>query len=322
MRPLRSLLFVPGHRGTWVEKAVASDADAVILDLEDSVPAHLKEQARQEVVRSAARLRAAGSPVAVYVRLNSLESGLPGDDLEVVAVEGVDGFMLPKTYGVEDVVRFDGLVTHFERRNGVAPQTFEFIVSLETAEAYADCDNIARAPRVVTLFAGVARDGDVSRSIGFQFTPGGLETIYLRSRALLATRAAGLEFPLCGLWQDLSDKEGARAFALQNRDLGFRGQVLIHPSHVELVNGIYSPSASEIEFYDGMIKAFEAAVGDGAAAITYEGMHVDYAHVKTAREILDYSRRLTENVARQTDTAPSADRSPAGRVSQDAQTSV
>lgn len=293
MKPLRSLLFVPGHRGTWVEKAVAAGADALILDLEDSVPEDLKEQGRREVATSVARLRNSGADVAVYIRLNSLESGLAGDDLEVVAVDGVDGFLLPKTYGADDIVRFDALVSHFERRNGVAPQTFEFIACLETAESYADCENIARAPRVATLFAGTARDADVSRSIGFQFTPAGLETLYLRSRALLATRAAGLEFPLTGLWQDLSDPEGERAFAQQNRELGFRGQVLIHPSHVAVANEVYSPSAAEMEFYDGMIKAFEAAVADGAAAVSYEGMHVDYAHVKTAREVLEYGRRFS-----------------------------
>ena len=293
MKPLRSLLFVPGHRGTWVEKGVASGADALILDLEDSVPEDIKESARREVAASVTRLRQSGAGVAVYIRLNSLESGLPGDDLEVVAIDGVDGFLLPKTYGADDIIRFDALVTHYERRNAVAAQTFEFIACLETAEAYADCENIAKAPRVATLFAGTARDADVSRSIGFQFTTGGLETIYLRSRALLATRAAGLEFPLCGLWQDLSDPEGERAFARQNRELGFRGQVVIHPSHVKLVNEVYSPSLSEIEFYDGMIKAFEAAVAEGAAAVSYEGMHVDYAHVKTAREVLDYGRRLS-----------------------------
>jgi citrate lyase subunit beta/citryl-CoA lyase len=295
MKRLRSLLFVPGHRGSWVEKAVASGADGLILDLEDSVPAHLKDQAREEVARSVLRLRESAPEVAVYVRLNSLESGLPGDDLEVVAREGVDGFVLPMVYNAHDVLRFDGLVTHFERRSGVAEGTFEFIVSLETAEAYADCENIARAPRVATLFAGVGPDGDVTTSIGFKFTSGGLETIYLRSRALLAARAAGLDAPLAGLWQDLSDNEGARAFAKQNRELGFRGQVIIHPSHVEIANNAFSPSASDLEFYKGMIDAFEAAVAEGVAAVSYRGMHVDYAHVKTAREVVAYGGQLAQS---------------------------
>ncbi len=293
MKPLRSLLFVPGHRGTWAEKGVASGADGLILDLEDSVPTGLKAEGRAEVARSITRLRASGSEVGLYVRLNALDTGITGDDIETVAIPGLDGFVLPKTLGPDDIVRFDALVTLFEARNGVEAGKLEFICSLETAESYATCEAIATAsPRVATLFAGTARDADVSRSIGFQFTAGGQETLYLRSRAVLAARSNGLEFPLVGVWQDLADPEGARRFSVQNRELGFRGQVLIHPSHVKVANEVFSPSKFEVDFYAGMIAAFEQAEAGGAAAVLYEGMHIDYAHVKTAREVLDYSRLL------------------------------
>jgi citrate lyase subunit beta / citryl-CoA lyase len=299
VKPLRSLLFVPGHRGTWVEKALASGVDGLILDLEDSVPTDLKAEGRAEVARSISRLHESEASTSVYVRLNALETGIAGDDIEAVAIPGLDGFVLPKTYGPDDIVRFDALVTHFEARNGVQPGTFEFICSLETAGAYATCEKIAVAsPRVATLFAGTARDADVSRSIGFQFTPAGQETLYLRSRAVLAARTNGLEFPLVGVWQDLADPDGARAFSVQNRELGFRGQVLIHPSHVAIANEVFSPSPFEVDFYAGMIAAFEEAEAQGAAAVLYEGMHVDYAHIKTAREVLEYSRLLDDRMER------------------------
>jgi citrate lyase subunit beta/citryl-CoA lyase len=112
---------------------------------------------------------------------------------------------------------------------------------------------------------------------------------------VLAARAAGLEFPLVGVWQDLADPDGARSFSEQNRGLGFRGQVLIHPSHVDLANEVFSPSAFEVAFYEGMIAAFDKAEAEGAAAVVYEGMHVDYAHIKTAREVLAYSQLLHDN---------------------------
>jgi citrate lyase subunit beta/citryl-CoA lyase len=272
---------------------LGAGVDGLILDLEDSVPEGLKVDARAEVVRSVGRLRESGSGVGVYVRVNALDTGLSGDDIAAVVVPGLDGLSLPKTYGPEDIIRFDALVTHFELKNGVAPGSVEFICNLETAEAYASCERMAVAsPRVVTLFAGTARDADVSRSIGFQFTPGGSETLYLRSRAVLAARAAGLEFPLVGVWQDLADPEGARRFSEQNRSLGFRGQVLIHPSHVAVANEVFSPSKFEVDFYAGMIAAFERAEAGGAAAVVYEGMHVDYAHIKTAREVLAFSELL------------------------------
>ncbi|MGC4250953.1 MAG: CoA ester lyase [Sphingobium sp.] len=291
---MRSILFVPGHRVGWPAKAVAAGVDGVILDLEDSVPLASKDEARGIVADSIRSLAAGERRVGVYVRVNALESGLTGDDIEKVAIEGLDGFVLPKSYGPEDVIKADALITHYERRNGVAAGSIELILSLETAQAYASCEAMIKAsPRVATLFPGTARDADVSRSIGFEFTPGGQETLYLRSRAVLAARAAGLEFPIVGVWQDLNDNEGARAFALQNRQLGFRGQVLIHPSHIQMVNEIFTPSEQDILFYKGMIEAFEAAEADGLAAITYEGHHIDYAHVKTARAVLDMHRLLT-----------------------------
>jgi len=295
MKPTRSLLFVPGHRKGWAEKAVAAGTDAVILDLEDSVPYDMKEEARHLVAETIRDLARNHPHVSVYVRLNALETGMAGDDLEVVAISGCDGFLPPKTYGARDVVSMDALVTHFERRNSVEPGKLEFVLSLETAQAYSDCENMIKAsPRCATLFAGTARDADVSRSVGFEFTPEGLETIYLRSRAVLATRAAGKNFPIVGLWQDLKDIDGAWAFARQNKQLGFRGMVAIHPSHVAIANEVFSPSASDVAFYQGMIDAFEAAVAKGLAAIDYEGMHIDYAHVKTAKEVIALHAALQE----------------------------
>jgi len=287
MRPARSLLFVPGHRQGWADKAVAAGADAVILDLEDSVPQDMKAEARRMVAETIATLAKAHPKVGVYVRLNALETGMTGDDLEVVAVPGCHGVLPPKTYGSRDIVQLEGLVDHFERRNGVAPGTLEFILSLETAQAYAQCEAmLAASPRCATLFAGTARDADVSRSIGFQFTPEGLETLYLRSRAVLAVRAAGKDFPIVGLWQDLKDDEGAWAFARQNKQLGFRGLVSIHPKHVAIANKVFMPTEGEVAFYRGMIDAFEAGLKAGVAAVAYEGMHIDLAHVKTAKEVI------------------------------------
>ena len=190
----------------------------------------MKAETRHVVAETIRDLAKNNPHVGVYVRLNALETGLMADDLEAVAIDGCDGFLPPKTYGARDVIQIEALVDHFERKNGVAPGRLEFVLSLETAQAYAECEAMIKAsPRCATLFAGTARDADVSRSVGFEFTPDGLETIYLRSRAVLATRAAGKDFPIVGLWQDLEDIDGAWRFARQNRQLGFRGMVAIHP---------------------------------------------------------------------------------------------
>lgn len=287
MRPMRSLLFVPGHRQGWPDKAVASGVDGIILDLEDSVPLDLKDEARSVVANSIRQLAHGSRKVGLYVRLNAMETGMTGDDLQSIAIEGLDGVVLPKSYGERDIIQCDALISHFERRNGVPAGTIKIIPNLETAQAYASCERLIPASsRVETLFAGIAKDADVSRSIGFHMTSQGLETIYLRSRVVLATRAAGLQFPLVGIWQDLNDADGARRFAEQNRQLGFTGQVCIHPGHVAMVNEVFTPSEQEVCFYRGMIEAFEEAEAGGIAAVLYEGQHIDYAHVKTARQVL------------------------------------
>lgn len=295
MKPTRSLLFVPGHRKGWAEKAVHAGADAVILDLEDSVPNDMKVETREMVAETITSLSSAFPHVGIYVRLNALETGMMGDDLEKVAIKGCSGYLPPKTYGARDIVSADALVSHFERRNGVEAGSLEFVLSLETAQAYADCENMLTAsPRCATLFAGTARDADVSRSIGFEFTPDGFETLYLRSRAVLAVRAAGKDFPIVGLWQDLKDIDGAWKFARDNKKLGFRGMVAIHPSHVTIANEVFQPSQQEVMFYQGMIDAFYEAEARGLAAIVYEGMHIDYAHIKTAKEVISLHDALKE----------------------------
>lgn len=293
---MRSVLFVPGHKEGWPDKAVAAGADGVILDLEDAVPTGMKSEAREIVAKSIRKLDAGSRKVGVYVRLNALETGMTGDDLERVAIPGLNGVLLPKNYGPRDIIACDALITHFERKNGVTPGGIEIVVSLETAQAYSQCEEIlAASPRVATLFAGTAKDADVSRSLGFQFTPGGHETLYLRSRALLAVRATGRQFSWVGLWQDLKDPDGARAFAVHNRQIGFTTLVMIHPSHIAVANEVFSPSAQDVVFYQGMIDAFEKAEAEGNAAVLYEGQHIDYAHVKTARQVLELHRTLSGN---------------------------
>jgi citrate lyase subunit beta/citryl-CoA lyase len=281
------MLFVPGTKPSWVDKAIASGTDAVILDLEDSVPLGEKDAARAAVRASVQGLATADGTIGTWVRPNAWESRLAGADLEAVVVAGLDGIFLPKVYGPADILRFDALLEHFEIRAGIEVGSVEIIVSLETAESMGACEEIAHAsPRVASLFGATARDADIGRALGFTWTAEGLETLYLRSRILLACRAAGLQHPVCGLWQDLPDLDGLERFATSNRGLGYRGQVAIHPSHVEVINRVFTPTAEELAFYRGMVAALEAAQAAGDAAVDYEGQHIDIAHVKTARDIL------------------------------------
>jgi citrate lyase subunit beta/citryl-CoA lyase len=285
MRPYRSLLFVPAHRAGWPAKAAAAGADAIILDLEDSVPPGEKDAARPAAARAIDELAADHPGVGVLVRPNAWETGRLGADLAAVVRPGLTGVLLPKLYRRDDLVRVDGLLGYFEAEAGLPAYTVEILASLETAPAAASMEEIIGGPRVAGAMAAAARDGDFAREMGYEWSPAGLETLYFRSRTVLACRAAG-RHPVVGLWQELGDLAGLRDFAAANRALGFRGQVVIHPSHVPVVNEAYSPTPAQLDRYRAMIAAFEAARESGTGAVEFDGEHIDIAHVTTAREIL------------------------------------
>jgi citrate lyase subunit beta/citryl-CoA lyase len=287
MKPYRSMLFVPGHKSAWAEKAVASGADAIILDLEDSVPESEKDVARGVARESVERLTTADANSDLWVRPNSHDSGLLGADLEAIVVPGLRGLYLPKVIDAREVVEVSAVLSHIEQRDGLEHGQVQLIPSFETAVSMAHCEEIAAAsPRVATLVGGTGPNADVGRELGFEFTVEGLETLYLRSRIILAARSNGLSHPLAGVWQDVADLDGFRQFAAANRGLGFRGMVVIHPSHVALANEMFAPNEDTVDYYRRMIVAFREAEAAGSAAVNFEGRMIDIAHLKTAEDVV------------------------------------
>jgi citrate lyase subunit beta / citryl-CoA lyase len=284
MRPCRSMLFVPGHRTSWVEKAIRSGADAIVLDLEDSVPAELKDEARTLVAESVARARGLAPEIALMVRPNALGTGLTGADLEATVLPGLDAVFAPKVESPIDAIRYETLLDHFETRSGA--RGVELVIPMETARGLSQCEAIATStPRVGALVGSTAEYADIAREVGFEWTPEGLETLHLRSRVLLACRTAGVH-AMTGLWERVHDLDGLRAFCERGRQIGFRGQIAIHPSHVGVINAAYGPSERDAVFYRGLVRAYEEAAAAGAGAVVYEGRHIDKAHVDKAREWL------------------------------------
>lgn len=290
MKPIRSFLFVPGNRSTWIAKIPGFGADAVILDLEDSVPVSHKTEARKIVSEAIPGLSAQGQ--RVFVRINKGPYLYDWDDLNGVIQPGLEGLVLPKPNGPEDIDILTQMVCDVEWRKGMEVGAVSFIPTLETARSVQFAYDIARRERVATLAGVSAKNGDVARSIGFQWTAQGMETLYLKSQAVLACRAAGKLYPIGGLWQDVHDLDGLRASLKFHRQLGFCGEMLLHPSNVGPCNEAYTPGPEETAYYEGMIKAFEEAQAQGRAAVLYEGEHIDYAHVKTARQVLELVRNF------------------------------
>lgn len=291
MRPIRSFLFVPGHRESWIDRVAGYGADAVILDLEDSVPADHKAAARALVANKISDLAATGQ--RIYVRVNRSPAMYDFEDVLAVAREGLEGLVLSKPGGPEDIQIASALVHEAELRNGLELGRIALVPTLETARSMQTAYEIAQNPRVSAICGASAKNGDSARALGISWSPEGTETLYMWQRTVMAARAAG-KMPLGGLWQDVHDLEGLDLYARRNRAHGFVGEMILHPSNVEVVNRAYTPSAEEIRYFKGMIEAYEASAAQGVGAVIYDGDHIDLAHVQTARAVVALAKGAGE----------------------------
>jgi len=281
LEPLRSLLSVPGIRPNMIERARSLPADALVLDLEDSVPPAEKEQARALVRDSLAGLALRGQKV--FVRVNALSTGLIQSDLEAVVGPGLDGISLPKVESTADVQQADALVAALERERGLEVGRIVLIPWIETARAIIKAVEIAgSSARLVGVFFGA---DDFTRDMGIQRSREGSELFYARSVIAVAARAAGV-LALDTAFPDFSDEEGLVAEAELAKRLGYRGKFVIHPRQIEPVNRIFQPTSDEIDHAKKVVEAFDAAVAQGHAATSLDGQMIDIAIAQKARDLL------------------------------------
>ena len=133
---------------------------------------------------------------------------------------------------------------------------------------------------------------DPARSIGFIWTREGKETYFIRAKVLLDLRAAGERFPMAAPWSDIKDLEGLRNYQTEMRHLGYTGFIALHPSHVPIINEVYTPSREEMAYWQGVVAAMEEAEKVGRAAVVYQGQLIDIAMAKTAHDMLQMGRQL------------------------------
>ena len=290
-RPLRTSMYVPGNKEDWMRKAPQYGSDALILDLEDSVPVPNKSEARVLVHKMLEEL--GGVKPTLTVRVNRLETGLTGGDLEAITCPQLYCVLLPKVESAADVVEVDNLLSHFEHKVGMEVGTIFIDPGMETATSIRLAYEIASAsPRVAHMGGSGGKGGDTARSIGFEWTQEGLETLYLKSKVLIDARSAGVPYPMSGGWMDIHNLDGLRALAIQLKQLGYTGMHLIHPSHVPVVNKVFSPSPEDVKHWQGLITAMEEMRSTGGAAVTFDGDMVDIAHEETARTMLAVAKEM------------------------------
>jgi citrate lyase subunit beta / citryl-CoA lyase len=291
-RSLRSFLFVPGNRPSWMLKATKYGADALIFDLEDSVPISEKIAARRSVGDAIDELSEWSG--ALFVRINPWRSGLLISDLLEVVRPGLTGVVLPKPEAESEVAALDLVLGELEVERGLP--TIEIIPVLETPRAlyrvFQICDVSDRVLRVTGVGGSDITGGDLTRALGVPMAGNVLsEMLHLNSRGIVEARAAGVKEILNGSTSDLADMDKVRAVALQAKRMAATGTMVIHPSHVPIVNEVFSPSPEEIAEAGALLRNMADAIANsGTAASTHNGRMADYAHVRSSLELLDRAR--------------------------------
>jgi citrate lyase subunit beta/citryl-CoA lyase len=290
MRPIRTLLFAPGNRPDRAAKALALNADAVIIDFEDAVPLAEKASCRPTV----RGVLDSNPGKRMYVRVNALSTPYSRDDIKVLGSKNLEGIMLPKVESPDELVEFDRLVARTEEAAGIEPGTFLVIAVCETARGLEELFRIATVKmdheREMIFAFGAA---DYTTDLGIKLTREGRELDYAKSRLPVASRAAGLSPPLDTPWMvDLKDMEGLVADARKAKSLGFQGKIVIHPNQIQPCNEIFTPTADELAFAQKIVAAFEEAEREGKAAIQLDGKFIDYPVVAQARRVVSLAKAI------------------------------
>ena len=284
---LRSMLFVPGDSERKLAKSESSAADALILDLEDSVAAERIAIART-MVRGYLDAHPDRAARQLWVRINPLDSGpMALADLAAVVGGRPDGIMLPKPGSGRDVARLDDFLSALEVREGIAAGSVKIIpVATETAAAmftlgsYAGC-----SARLSGMTWGAE---DLSAALGASTNrgeAGGFAFPYEMARGLcLAGAAAAAVQAIDTLYADFRDAAGLLTHSQASRRMGFTGRLAIHPDQVEPINAAYTPQDSEIEHAQRVVAAFAASPAVGVVGL--DGMMLDLPHLKQARRVL------------------------------------
>lgn len=277
-RPRRSVLYMPGANDRALEKARTIDADALILDLEDSVAPDLKAEARTKVANA---VMAGGyGRRELVIRVNGLDTPWGTDDIAAAAAARPNAILVPKVSTPRDV----------ERAATLLPQGVALWAMMETPLAILNARDIASAGGPLSCF--VLGTNDLVKDTRARPSNGRFALLPMLTSCVLAARAFGLDV-IDGVYNDFKDEPGFRAECEQGRDLGMDGKTLIHPGQVAVCNEVFAPSPAEIDWSRKIIGTFALPENASKGVITIDGKMVERLHLAMAERVVRIAEAIS-----------------------------
>ena len=276
----RSQLYVPANNSRFIAKAHMRGADVIILDLEDSIPAANREEARKGLAETIASVGQSGADVTVRINSPEEEAML---DLDAAVVAGVRGLFVTKVRDADYIQVVSERVGELERTRGLTQGGTVLVVMIETAAAYMQAYDIARADG--RIFALVLGGEDIALDIGA--VPDADMLSMPKQQMAITARAAGLvPFGILGTISDYNDLNVVREVAERSRKFGFEGAACIYPSVVPVLNKAFTPSETEVDHARRVVAAYAEAEVEGKGATTVDGKMIDVPGVRRAKNLL------------------------------------
>lgn len=283
----RSMLFLPGNNPNMLINGNCFGADAVIFDLEDAVSPQEKDAARV-LVRNTMRYMDFTS-CEIIVRINSIDTDYWREDIDFILPEKPNLILLPKTSSPADIVAADEYMTEVEKKHEIETGTTGLIALIETASGVENAFQIASSSdRVKALFLGAE---DLTADLQCKRTKAGREIEYARTRLIVAARAAGIDV-YDTPFVDVNDDEGMYNDVITAKELGFSGKASISPRHVEVINEVFSPTPSEIDYAYEVVESIKLAKQMGKGAISLYGKMIDAPIVARAERVIAIAESL------------------------------
>ncbi|TNE74746.1 CoA ester lyase [bacterium] len=278
---LRSMFFVPGHVEKYLIKASQLNADALILDVEDAVPLHQKDDARMYIKKALHEGLFKGKQI--IIRINELDEGMLLKDLDAVLHKDVLGIMPAKTYSKQDMAFFDEVLKQYEYKLGLEVGHFKLLPLIETLLSFENINDIANSTdRLIALAFG---GEDYLKELGGKHGENDHTFDYPRTKIAIAAKAAGLQ-AIDTPYLDVHDIDGFEMREQKSKDLGFEGCLLIHPKQIELANNCFSPSDEEFAKASKIFESVKYAEEKGLSVALMDGVLIGPPMKKNAFKTL------------------------------------